>query len=78
MTDQQNSVLSEESVGIRHAMADFFRTEAVKSTTIESHGARLLVTKGRRFGNEPATADVVVEYPVVPTRLEDDADTWLR
>ena len=63
---------------VHEAAQHVFEAGSMRSAVIEHGGATIVVTKGRRLGNDPEPAESPAEYPTVRTTLKDDGDSWLR
>lgn len=60
------------------AVGDVLRNGALREAVLEFGETRIVLTKGRRLGEELPALEEPPEYPHVPSRLKDDADSWLR
>jgi hypothetical protein len=66
------------SENVASAVGDALRNSALREAELVFGSAQILLTKTQRFTGEPVAQDAPPpEYPVVQTRLPDQADSWL-
>ena len=63
---------------VETAIREALHNEALREAVLEFGETRVLLTKGRRLAGAPPDMETPPEYPDVPSRLADEADSWLR
>lgn len=72
--DTPQQTADEVATAVQHAL----QNKALREAVLEFGDTKILVTRGRRLGEAEPALEEPPEYPVVPSRLKDDADSWLR
>jgi hypothetical protein len=68
-----------ESKTVAAAVGDALRNEALSEAIFTFGSAKVILTKTQRLTGEPlGPDDAPPEYPIIPTTLADDADSWLK
>lgn len=66
------------SKNVASAVGDALRNSALREAELVFGSAQILLTKTQRFTGEAVPQDAPPpEYPVVQTRVPDQADSWL-